>query len=312
MSAEAGFSPAWLSLREGADADARAADLLDPLAEHLRGPAGQRRDGQRRDGPGDGSPLVIHDLGCGTGSMGRWLSGRLPGPQHWIMYDRDPALLEHAVATMTATSADGAPVTVEARRRDITALTADQLRGASLVTASALLDLLTAEEVAGLAAACVGAGCPALLTLSVAGRVEVTPADPLDPELTAAFNAHQRRNVDGRLLLGPDAADATAQAFRRLGATVRLRPAAWQLDAGRAALAGEWLRGWVAAAVAQEPELAAAASDYLRRRLAAAEAGGLRVVVHHDDLLAVPPEGLPQPPEGPAGPAEGPAVPSAG
>jgi hypothetical protein len=26
---------------------------------------------------------VIHDLGCGTGAMGRWLAPVLPGPQHW-------------------------------------------------------------------------------------------------------------------------------------------------------------------------------------------------------------------------------------
>mgnify|MGYP006208423873 CR=1 FL=1 len=31
-----------------------------------------------------------------------------------------------------------------------------------------------------------GAGCPALLTLSVAGRVELTPSHPLDAELVAA------------------------------------------------------------------------------------------------------------------------------
>ena len=42
--------------------------------------------------------LVIHDLGGGTGSMGRWLAPRLPGRQHWVMHDRDADLLELAVA----------------------------------------------------------------------------------------------------------------------------------------------------------------------------------------------------------------------
>ena len=37
------------------------------------------------------------------------------------------------------------------------------------MTASALLDVLTREEIDTLAAACVGAGVPALLTLSVSG-----------------------------------------------------------------------------------------------------------------------------------------------
>src|SRR5205085_5667557 len=122
-------SPAWLGLREAADAAARAPELVDAVRGRLAG-----------------SPrLVIHDLGTGTGSMGRWLAPQLTGPQHWIMYDRDADLLEHAAARMVNMAADGAPVTVEARERDITRLTAADLAGASLVTASALLDMLTAD-----------------------------------------------------------------------------------------------------------------------------------------------------------------------
>ncbi|HET9517433.1 MAG TPA: class I SAM-dependent methyltransferase, partial [Actinoplanes sp.] len=127
-----GFSPTWLALREGADADARSVALIDALA----GPAQHR---------------VIHDLGCGTGSMSRWLAPRLPGPQHWVLHDHDPALLEHAAATMPATAADGAEITVETRQHDITRLTAVDLAGAHLVTCSALLDLLTDGEVDQLA-----------------------------------------------------------------------------------------------------------------------------------------------------------------
>src|SRR5438093_197088 len=121
-----GLAPEWLALREDADAAARAAELLGALC--LR------------------TPLVIRDLGCGTGSMGRWLAGRLPGPQHWILHDRDPGLL--AVATLPA----GVRVTMVAG--DLTGLRAADLAGTSLVTASALLDLLTEDEVTGLAAAC--------------------------------------------------------------------------------------------------------------------------------------------------------------
>src|SRR6266498_707096 len=184
---------AWLALREPADAAARAADLVEPVRRHL---AGRPR-------------AVIHDLGSGTGSMGRWLAARLPGPQHWIMYDRDPHLLDRATAGMTGTAADGAPVTVETRQRDITRLTATDLDGAALITASALLDMLTTDEVERVVAACAGARCPTLLTISVIGRVELTPPDPLDAEVAEAFNAHQRRTTGARSLLGPDAVDVT-------------------------------------------------------------------------------------------------------
>ncbi len=187
---------------------------------------------------------------------------------------------------MIDTAPDGTDVTAETRQRDITRLTAADLDGASLVTASALLDMLTAEEVERVVAACAGAGCPALLTISVIGRVELTPPDPLDADIAAAFNAHQRRTAGGRRLLGPDAVEATVEAFGRRGATVVVRSSPWRLGADQAELASEWFRGWVAAACEQRPQLARPVAAYARRRLAAATAGRLGVVVHHTDLLA--------------------------
>jgi hypothetical protein len=263
-------SAAWLSLREPADAAARAQELVEPVRRHLAT-----------------SPrAMIHDLGSGTGSMGRWLAARLPGPQHWIMYDRDADLLDHAMADMIGTAADGTPVTVATRQRDITRLTADDLDGACLITASALLDMLTAEEIARVVAACAGAGCPTLLTISVIGRVELTPPDPLDEEITQAFNAHQRRTVGGRSLLGPDAATATVEAFARRGITVQVRPSPWRLGPNDSELISEWFTGWLDAACEQRPELVRPVASYTRRRLAEVAAGRLGVVVHHSDLLA--------------------------
>ncbi|MGP4085659.1 trans-aconitate methyltransferase [Streptomyces sp. KR55] len=265
------YAPEWLELREGADATARAPELLDPLRIRLANLPG------RADG------VVVHDLGCGTGSMGRWLAPRLDGAQHWILHDRDPYLLHFAAVGSPRSAADGSRVTVETRRGDVARLTPDALAGASLVTASALLDVLTREEVDTLAAACAGAGCPALLTLSVVGRVDLTPGDPLDAEITEAFNAHQRRSG----LLGPDAVTVACEAFADYGATVRVQPSPWKLGPDESKLTAQWLRGWVGAAVEQRPELAARAQKYLAARLAACAAGELRVVVHHSDLLAL-------------------------
>jgi trans-aconitate methyltransferase len=248
----------WLALREPADASARATDLVERLT--LR------------------TPAVIHDLGSGTGSMARWLAPRLPGPQHWILYDRDADLLDRAAAGLPT------GVTVETRRCDITRLTAADLAGASLVTASALLDMLTADELGRVVAAC--AGRPTLLTLSVTGTAQLTPPDPLDAPIAAAFNAHQRRTVGGRTLLGPDAADAAVEAFRSRGVTVEIRSTPWRLGPDRAELAAQWLTGWVDAASEQRPDLAGPARPYEVSRLAQAAAGRLGVVVDHCDLLA--------------------------
>jgi hypothetical protein len=243
-------SPQWLALREPADAAARSTELAERLARHL--------------GPG---PHAIHDLGGGSGAMGRWLAPRLPGPQHWVVHDRDPDLLALAAG-------------VETRCADITRLTSADLAGASLVTASALLDLLTADELARVLAA--AAGIPMLLALTVVGRVALAPAEPLDARLAAAFNAHQRR--DG--LLGPDAVAAAVDALD--GAEVIVRPSPWRLGAEHAGLAAAWLEGWVAAACEQDPALAAEAAAYRERRRAQADAGALAVTVDHADLLVLP------------------------
>ena len=253
-------SPEWLHLRERADAAARSHDLV----RHLRRLT-------------TGGPLIVHDLACGSGSVARWLAPQLPGPQHWILHDRDPDLLALA-------DVPGRDITVETRLSDVTRLGRDELAGASVVTASALLDLLTANELDRLIQACAGAGCPVLLTLTVTGRVRLSPADPLDARVAASFDQHQRR---GRLL-GPDAVEAAAEGFRRLGAEVVVRPSPWRLGATDCDLAAEWLIGWVDAACEQEPALAASADLYRRRRLREAAAGALAVTVGHADLLVLP------------------------
>jgi len=266
-------SSGWLALREPADAAARAPELVELLVPHL--PARQS----------------IHDLGCGTGAMGRWLAPLLPGPQHWVVHDRDADLLDVATTDLPGSAADGAAVTVEARQSDITRLLPGDLAGATLITASALLDILTGHELAGLVTACAGAGCPVLLTVTVVGRVELTPADPLDSRIAAAFDAHQRRRTDRGRLLGPDAVAFAAGAFRRHGADVLVRSSPWRLGPSEAGLAAEWLSGWVDAACEQQPELAAEAEAYAVRRLAEAATGELAITVHHADLLILPPAG---------------------
>jgi hypothetical protein len=255
-------SPAWLDLREPADAAARSEELAVRLARHL---------------PESG--LVVHDLGGGSGAMGRWLAPRLAGPQRWVVHDRDASLLDLALAHPPGAAADGAPVTVEARESDITRLAPANLAGAGLVVASALLDLLTADELLATLGAC--AGLPALFALTVVGRVALTPADPLDAALATAFDDHQRRDR----LLGPDAVSA---AIDVLAGTVVVRTSPWRLGAADGELTAAWLDGWVAAAIEQDPALTESAGAYRHRRRRQLAAGELAVVVDHADLLVLP------------------------
>jgi SAM-dependent methyltransferase len=249
------FSESWLGLREPADAAARSKELVTLVPGPVR---------------------TIRDLGCGTGSMGRWLAPQLTGPQHWIMADLDPVLLAHAAANMPFPA-----VTVETVLGDVTALTAADLAGTDLVTCSALLDLLTAEEVAALAAVCAEGRTPALFTLSVAGEVALDPALPEDDAIEEAFNEHQRRVVGGRRLLGPDAPAAAVAAFEKAGATVITRTSPWRIGPDLPGLTAQWLRGWVSAATDQRPDLRL--DTYLERRAKDLPTA----TIGHVDLLAI-------------------------
>jgi len=262
----------WLAMREAADAAARAPDLVEALSRAL--PATGRR--------------VIHDLGCGTGSMGRWLAPMLDGPQHWVLHDRDADLLNVAAADPPGPAANGAEVTVEAKQSDITRLKVGDLADATLITASALLDLLTEDELTGLVTICLSACCPTLLTLSVVGRVELSPPDPLDRHVAAAFDAHQCRMTERGSQLGPGAVAAAVEQFGRRRNNVLVRPSPWRLGASQADLAAQWFSGWVGAACEQQPGLAGEAAAYTGRRLAQARNGQLEVTVDHADVLVLP------------------------
>ncbi len=246
----------WLALREPADAAARSTELAGRLA--LR------------------PPLRVHDLGSGTGSMARWLAPRLPVPQHWVLHDRDAGLLARAAGTLPP------GVTAEGRVGDLSRLTAADLAGASLVTASALLDMLSAAEIERVVAAC--AGLPTLLTLTVTGVVGFDPPDPRDAAVAAAFDAHQRRTVGGRTLAGPDAVDIAVTAFRNRGIAVEVRETPWSLPPGP--LAAAWFEGWVGAAQEQNPDLSAQLSSYVTGRMEQLRTGRSVVSVGHRDLFA--------------------------
>ncbi len=262
----------WLRLREPADAAARSVGLALTV----------------RSGRPARCPWVVHDLACGSGSMGRWLSAHLEGAQHWVLHDLDAELLAAAAEDRPMARGGHPRPTVETRLSDVTRLGPRDLAGASLVTASALLDLLTADELERLVRSCVTTAVPVLVMLSVTGRVRFDPPDPLDGVLRAAFNDHQRRRTFRGVLLGPEAAQHAVSMFTALGSQVRTRPSPWRLDARQCSLLRTWLRGWVGAAVERRPDLGPTVAAYAERREAQCDAGALTVTVGHVDLLATP------------------------
>ncbi len=231
-------SPAWLALREPADAAARAADLVERVQPHLpsRRPIGDPRSRLRHriDGPLAGAP-----------------AGR---PQHWVLYDWDADLLARCRRHTRPRSADGAG----GHRRDPAArhhpAGSGDLAGASLITASALLDMLTADELDRFVTACGRRRLPGAgdhlrdrSGRSCAGRSagrarSRTRSMPTSAVRSAGDGCSARTRSTPRPRRSPGC-----------GADVLVRPSPWRLGADQAALAAEWFAGWVGAACEQHP-----------------------------------------------------------
>ena len=255
------FTADWLSLREPADATARHAGLCRQLRAFL--------DRRPR--------LRVVDLGAGTGANLRYLAPRLARPQHWVLVEQDPALLALVEAPPR--------VTVTPLPHDLAAaLDGIGLEQADLVTASALLDLVSGPWLETLIAAC--RGSPALLhfALTVDGRIAWSPNDPEDEAILAAFRRHQKRDKGFGPALGPEAASAAERLLQRAGYRVRAARSDWPLEPAQAALQEALLEGQASAAQEASPGLDV--TGWRERRLALIAEGRSRVRVGHRDLLA--------------------------
>lgn len=261
------FSADWLALREPADHRARAHDLTAEVAARVS------RQSRTR----------AVDLAGGTGSNIRYLLPRLPRIAHWTLVDHDPALLAVAARSLQPL-AQARGVTVDTRQLDLSDLAALPLDDCALVTASALLDLVSAEWMGAFARRCREARVDVLCALTYDGRIACDPRDPDDDRVRALVNAHQRTDKGFGPALGPDAVRAAEQAFD--GWTVRVSPSDWQLGADAAELQRQLVEGWAGAAAWMASEETAVIDAWRSRRLAHIDNRRSRIVVGHGDFAA--------------------------
>jgi hypothetical protein len=277
----------WLALREPADVAARSAMLTGEIAGAL----------------GRSQPLSVLDLGSGTGSNVRYLAGRLPSPQRWLLVDRDPVLLTDMRARTSSwgavhghqvtTDADALVIRgpdldcrVETRCVDLGLLTNPGLfSGRHLVTASALLDLVSETWLRTLASECRDAGAAVLFALTYDGRSRSSPEEPEDDAIRELMNRHQRANDKGfGQAAGPEAIECAARSFAEAGYRVRRERSDWVLPPGMRELQRQLIEGWAEAALEIAPDQHTMVRSWLARRLAHVDAGRSHVVVGHEDL----------------------------
>src|SRR6476660_8311162 len=167
-----GFSAGWLTLREPYDLAARNATVLDAVASAFL----------------DQTAISVVDLACGTGSTLRAVGPHLPPRQNWRLVDNNLSLLAQVARP------PGLPqLNVVTRPVDLARDLELALDGPlDLVTASALLDLVSAEWLDRLIIEAAARRLPVYAALSYDGRTVTDPAAVFDAELLAGFNLHQR------------------------------------------------------------------------------------------------------------------------
>ncbi|RKR02416.1 methyltransferase family protein [Kushneria sinocarnis] len=284
------FAETWLDLRERADHAARAGLLHPPLNDWLQQRAGQSRQ-----------PLQLVDLGCGHGSNLRYLAPRLTGPQQWLLVDHDAALLERTSQRCARLTDDRAqPIHVARRQADLQQPLALDFEHADLISASALLDLVSHQWLEQLAECCHRHAAAALLTLSIDGVIELCDAsgqrceDERDRQLFEALAHHQQRDKGFGTALGSDAPAAARAIFEASGHRVTTARSDWHLAAARdddCTLLRQLFKGWQQALMEQLPTQQAVITEWYHRHLRQLDAGRLGARIGHLDLLALPPDG---------------------
>ena len=256
------FSADWLALREPADAAARSSALASFVATHLQAQRPRRR---------------LLDLGGGTGSNIRYLSPKLPSPQEWTIVDSDPHLLALA------------PAGVASRHADLNVvITDDELfRESGLVTASALLDLVSDSWLARLVEQCAAAGSAVLFALTYNGTIDCDPRDLEDEDVRVLVNEHQITDKGFGRALGPAAEARVAELLTVAGYDVRRERSDWRLAGAEAELQRQLISGWADAASQMKPTHARAFAEWRDRRIAYVDSGDSRIVVGHVDVAGI-------------------------
>ena len=311
--AMAGFSADWLALREAADHAARSVAVTVAVTRAVV-------DALPRD-----TPLRILDLAAGTGSNLRYLASHIDGvgagprvctgPTHgsapttphaitapsaaadpracpepgrtvrpnWLLVDHDPALLAQVPKTPG----------VNTHCTDLSTLGDREIfDGRALVTASALLDLVSEDWLRALATRCADGGAAVLFALSYDGRIGCSPEDPADAAIAALVNEHQRTDKGFGPALGPGATDCAERCFAAFGYLLQRARSDWALPPESRALQQQLIDGWAKAATEIAPSRTVTIDGWRNRRLAHVEANRSRIIVGHEDFAAWLPRNL--------------------
>jgi hypothetical protein len=261
------FSKDWLALREPHDARARDNGLAERLAEWARA---------REE-------LAIVDLGSGTGANLRWLAPRLPPRQYWRLVEIDPELVRAGRAMLPATPA------AHYLEADLaTALDAAIAGRVDLVTASALLDLVSKDWLARLVGLSTEVRAAILMVLTYDGRIELDPPHRLDSSVIRLFNRHQTGDKGFGPALGPEAPRRLIDLLTTAPGELLTARSDWVLGAADQDLQNTLITEYAQVALTLAPTERDHLLLWRAERLAAVAEARLTLTIGHLDVLFLP------------------------
>jgi SAM-dependent methyltransferase len=263
-----GYSAAWLTLRERYDLGARNGAVLDAVADAFLGQ----------------TSISVVDLACGTGSTLRAIAEHLPPRQNWRLVDNDLGLLARA-----STLRRPPDVNVVTKPIDLVRDLELALEGPlDLVTASALLDLVSLEWLDRLVIEAAARCLPVYATLTCDGRTVLEPSEGLDLEVLACFNGHQRTDKGFGPALGPSAAARAVERFEHFGYAVVQGRSDWVLRPNDPAIQEALFAGWAELGALSKTLSSDLISAWLTQRRSHLAEGRSSLRVGHVDIFARP------------------------
>jgi hypothetical protein len=263
-----GFSAEWLSLREPYDLVARNTTVIDAVARAFLGQ----------------TAISIVDLACGTGATLRAVGPHLPPRQNWRLVDNNLSLLAQVAKPpgLSQVSVITRPVDLA---RDLELALDGPL---DLITASALLDLVSAEWLDRLIVEAAARRLPVYAALSYDGRTVTDPAAVFDEELLTGFNLHQRTDKGFGPALGPRAATRAVERFVHFGYSVVQGRSDWLFGPDDRAIQEALFADWAGLGALTTTISVNEIARWLALRRAALAQGRSRLRVGHVDIFARP------------------------
>ena len=267
-----GFSIEWLNLREASDHKARDRHLLKTVANWLN-------DLKSKD-------KVIVDLGSGTGSTIRGLQRytTLAPSIQWRLVDNDPELLAEAVHRHSE------EYSIESFLVDLSATQKLPLESVSLITASALLDLVSSNFIRDLCQLIKekneGRPLGFYSALNYDGCIKWTPFHPLDAAILMNFNADQRRDKGFGPALGPDATDFLKAQFHSANFQCLWAKSPWLLGSADYQLTESLINGISGVAIQTDELTNSDIQDWKTFRIKNVRTGTCHL--GHTDILVLP------------------------